>query len=507
MCHFFAVLLPAPGAHTAHAHFIAGHGTEGLRPVCSCSPATLINFHRFLISQGCNRSFAELWRLKVHYRAPPDVRGSGKERGHGTELKFCPKCGKELKPGKHHVGCSAGKSAPRQAAKRQRQVSSTTESEWVTQDSFDESLEQDDASDSWEDTVRRHMDRSQRQRSIDAESSARPARSVPQAENMACRISRMQQMLTTGADTNAELVFTPNTMADFGLILRGGGGQAGGSQQPAPQQASPFQPPPPQQQQLGQHGDLSAPQQPPSGDPFTMGRTLADMHGDDPLGDTLRPLRVPSPPPLPPDWDFAGPSGPSGLLFDFDQFDASRRATHIGVSEPVMTVTSAMNPAEVSNPSDDYIWQILFAGENDPVPKRVTAHLHHPTDLQPQKRHNDPSDLSTVFDDPDPLLDAIPWPDDAKLGNGNAMQPPPPREPTRPQAADMPVPPLPAEALQMAHGQGDAAPQTVTVTYVVQPGPSGQPQYSVKSVAPGNGLAAGKGNGSADGHGNGLVPQ
>ncbi|GFH15568.1 protein TIC 21, chloroplastic [Haematococcus lacustris] len=26
---------------------------------------------------GCNRSFAELWRLKVHYRAPPDIRGSG----------------------------------------------------------------------------------------------------------------------------------------------------------------------------------------------------------------------------------------------------------------------------------------------------------------------------------------------------------------------------------------------------------------------------------------------
>ncbi len=71
---------------------------------------------------GCNRSFAELWRLKVHFRAPPDVRGSGKERGHGTELQFCPKCGKDLRPGKHHVGCSAGKSAPRQAAKRQRQV-------------------------------------------------------------------------------------------------------------------------------------------------------------------------------------------------------------------------------------------------------------------------------------------------------------------------------------------------------------------------------------------------
>lgn len=50
------------------------------------------------------------------------MRGSGKERGHGTELQFCPKCGKDLRPGKHHVGCSAGKSAPRQAAKRQRQV-------------------------------------------------------------------------------------------------------------------------------------------------------------------------------------------------------------------------------------------------------------------------------------------------------------------------------------------------------------------------------------------------
>lgn len=71
---------------------------------------------------GCNRSFAELWRLKVHYRAPPDIRGSGKERGHGTELTHCPKCGKTLKPGKHHVGCSGGKTAPRQANKRSRAV-------------------------------------------------------------------------------------------------------------------------------------------------------------------------------------------------------------------------------------------------------------------------------------------------------------------------------------------------------------------------------------------------
>ncbi|KAF6258110.1 hypothetical protein COO60DRAFT_1150704 [Scenedesmus sp. NREL 46B-D3] len=74
---------------------------------------------------GCKRSFAELWRLKVHYRAPPDIRGSGKERGHGTELTHCPKCGKGLKPGKHHVGCSGGKAAPRQA-KRQRQAAAAS---------------------------------------------------------------------------------------------------------------------------------------------------------------------------------------------------------------------------------------------------------------------------------------------------------------------------------------------------------------------------------------------
>lgn len=72
---------------------------------------------------GCQRSFAELWRLKVHYRAPPDVRGSGKERGHGCELQWCPKCGRELRAGRHHVGCFAGRSAPRQAAKRFRLVS------------------------------------------------------------------------------------------------------------------------------------------------------------------------------------------------------------------------------------------------------------------------------------------------------------------------------------------------------------------------------------------------
>lgn len=68
--------------------------------------------------EGCRRSFAELWRLKVHHRSPEDVRGSGRERGHGEELKHCPRCQAPLLPGKHHVGCARGKCAPRQAAKR-----------------------------------------------------------------------------------------------------------------------------------------------------------------------------------------------------------------------------------------------------------------------------------------------------------------------------------------------------------------------------------------------------
>lgn len=55
---------------------------------------------------GCTRSFADLWRLKVHYRAAPGIRGSGKERGHGSELNACPKCHTELRPGKHHVKCN-----------------------------------------------------------------------------------------------------------------------------------------------------------------------------------------------------------------------------------------------------------------------------------------------------------------------------------------------------------------------------------------------------------------
>lgn len=454
------------------------------------------------VSQGCNRSFAELWRLKVHYRAPPDVRGSGKERGHGTELKFCPKCGKELKPGKHHVGCSAGKSAPRQAAKRQRQMSSTTESDWVSQTST-ASLEQDN-SDSWEDTVRRQVTKVQRQKSLDDTAGARAggsrrggaaaaasgpaprggagaggsggagraaAAQAAAAHEASCRIQRMQQMLTEG-DHNAELVFTANTMADFGLILRTGGARGGdvpGGGPAAPGDGGSLSPSPSLEQLLAeeaaaQAGDLAA----------------------------LPILRVPSPPPLPVDWDF-GPSGGPGhasLLFDFDQFDVNRRTTMGGRGEPVMTVTSAMAPAEMSNPSDDYIWQIMFAGENE-VPKRVTAHLHHPADpAAPLAPDAGLAGLLDGIEEPGDLLDDIGWMDPATgappTNGGGSMQPPPARA-VPPHDA---VPPPPLEALNAAAGAG--APQTITVTYVVQPGgATGQPQYAVKSVVPAAGSPPG----------------
>lgn len=73
------------------------------------------------IGAGCKRKFASLWRLKVHYRAPPNERGSGKERGHGVELPICPACGESLQPKTHHNRCRAGRtSQPAKSAIKQR---------------------------------------------------------------------------------------------------------------------------------------------------------------------------------------------------------------------------------------------------------------------------------------------------------------------------------------------------------------------------------------------------
>lgn len=394
-------------------------------PFCVAIVADVILCMQFYCPfPGCNRSFAELWRLKVHFRAPPDVRGSGKERGHGTELKYCPKCGKELKPGKHHVGCTAGKSAPRQAAKRQKQVSTTTETgDWVTQSSPSDSLDYDDEvrlakQNMMENAIRRRASRVRRQGSS-AVSLSKDCRVERELDGSHEREMGTQQDGDVLSD-NADLVFTDQM----------------------------------KERTLG-HLDHAP--------------TLSSLDvGDVPLGydEHLLPdlnmsgngKRAPSPPPLPSEWDLEplGYSG-GGLLFDFDQFDEAKRPRiGGGDGEPLMTVTSAMNPSEVSNPSDDYIWQIMFAGENDPVPKRVTAHLHNPF----ERRAGSP-DLGSIFDD-------------GILGN-NMLPPVPGNGTVQKIEHTLPPPPPPPGILQT--GAGEEESKTVTVTYVVKDG-----QYSVKHV-------------------------
>jgi len=115
--------------------------------------------------------------------------------------------------------------------------------------------------------------------------------------------------------------------------------------------------------------------------------------------------RLPSPPPLPMEWDLGDPSDhhmSQGMLFDFAQFDqGARRQSSLGHEDrlkPHTTAITAMNPLNMSNPSDDYIWQILFANPSDEVPKRVTAHLHNPA------THNDQLDTLKDIADYDPIL-------------------------------------------------------------------------------------------------------
>lgn len=315
-----------------------------------------------------------MWRLKVHFRAPPDVRGSGKERGHGTELKYCPKCGKELKPGKHHVGCTAGKSAPRQAAKRQRYASST---------STDDPTSGDTPTGSWhtlvESAVRRRRQRMQSNSGEDGHGSKE------------CQILRRSM---DGAPESEEHDLM--LLDDIGVLPN-------------------------------VIGTGHVEQTPEAG-------------GD--LMDLINVPRVPSPPPLPIEWDLVPPAGDAGpgFLFDFDQFDYSRKGTDEGGIGPHTTATAAMNPYELSNPSDDYIWQIMFAGANDPVPKRMTAHLHNPT-------LDRGGSLADVFDDHDAMMPE------------NDIIPPPP--------SDILPPPDSTENQE----------KTVTVTYIVKDG-----QYSVKEV-------------------------
>ncbi|KAK9808171.1 hypothetical protein WJX73_004798 [Symbiochloris irregularis] len=74
------------------------------KPATSLEKSQERNPNRFYCPYpGCKRSFAELWRLKVHHRAPPHIRGSGRERGHNVELKACPRCHEDIVVGKVHV--------------------------------------------------------------------------------------------------------------------------------------------------------------------------------------------------------------------------------------------------------------------------------------------------------------------------------------------------------------------------------------------------------------------
>ncbi len=141
-------------------------------------------------------------------------------------------------------------------------------------------------------------------------------------------------------------------------------------------------------------------------------------------GNQGQPLeRLPSPPPLPLEWELAGNDVATshGFLFDFAQFDSNRAAMRRQPSNPMAvkvdgptvdpnleigphtTAVSSMTPQNMSNPSDDYIWQILFANPTDEMPKRVTAHMHNPMS------HN--AELATLEDLGafDPLLpDVLP---------------------------------------------------------------------------------------------------
>lgn len=161
------------------------------------------------------------------------------------------------------------------------------------------------------------------------------------------------------------------------------------------------------------HANDGHPSWPGFGQPFVVPDVADnDAHGgeDDHTSDLLRGVGLsPSPPPLPPDWDMS--VKPSGLLFDFDSFNVSKQQHNTG-TRPFVTVTSAMNPTDMVHPSDDYIMQvclnvcgfnggdvvvavvvaisccltslthflqhtqILFGDANEPVPRRMTTHLH-----------------------------------------------------------------------------------------------------------------------------------
>ena len=140
---------------------------------------------------------------------------------------------------------------------------------------------------------------------------------------------------------------------------------------------------------------------------------------------------------------------------------------------PMVTALSAVSPSELANPSDDYIWQILFAEENAPVPKRVTAHLHHPAgQQQPPPQQQQPGGGGGG-------------------GDAAAARAEPPLHAL--MLAPTPLEDLLRQPSEPAHKTTAVAPQTFTVTYVVHQGPAGQQLCSVQSVQDGHGGPPGGG--------------
>lgn len=333
---------------------------------------------------GCNRSFAELWRLKVHYRAPPDVRGSGKERGHGTELKFCPKCNKELKAGKHHVGCSAGRAGGRAAAKKKNAVRPW----WCCRCCTTSPQKQQNAAE--------HAEAPQY---VNGHFSTHDPSVYPLDHHDDMLMAAPHQPLTIVVPpqhphpmmhgySQHNAYYTPHpgfphddhlhdplhhdpltdslhgeastpwassaTAGPHGMVQHDRFAEPSGHPSMAPVGSGAH--PSMQGTSTGVPHD-DGPNWPGFGQSFVVpdvgehGKAPEEDHTSDLLGVGLSP----SPPPLPPDWDSS--VKPSGLLFDFDSFNVSKQH-HNADSRPFITVTSSMNPTDMVYPSDDYIMQV-----------------------------------------------------------------------------------------------------------------------------------------------------
>lgn len=343
---------------------------------------------------GCNRSFAELWRLKVHYRAPPDVRGSGKERGHGTELKFCPKCNKELKAGKHHVGCSAGRPSGRTSSKKkgpvrrqqlceltlcvpttpavaaQKQSAAAVEHAEAPTPHFINGghypphdpmyFDHDDMMMASHPPLTIVVPPQHGHSAMPAphfpSGAYYPGAPQPTAPFAPHHHDDMHDPLTD-LHGEASTPWASSATADpHGALLRHGSGMAEPSGHVPMHRSGSQAHPSLQGTSTGLPMD-DLPNWPGFGGNFVVpevgehGKASEEDHTSDLLGVGLSP----SPPPLPPDWDTS--VKPSGLLFDFDSFNVSKQHTNTD-SRPFVTVTSAMNPTDMVYPSDDYIMQV-----------------------------------------------------------------------------------------------------------------------------------------------------